>query len=141
MMTKKQFRWILCIYCAIVAGSFIVELLTESMVPENIPRLASGWLLSFPLVAMVICVLMLAAGLAGIIGMFCCWGPSRYIFLATVIGKVFLPPLYILWTVYTGWQEMFNGLEAIFDGAILTLCFWGPAKHLFEKIKIKDKKQ
>lgn len=136
MMTKKQLRWILCVYCIIVAGSFTVGYLTESMAPENIPRLAPGWLISFPLMAMVICALMLFAGLAGLIGMFCCWGPSRYLFLAGVMSQIFLLPLFALWTVYTGWQEMFGELELLLDGVILTLCFWGPAKHLFEKRKV-----
>ncbi len=138
MMTKKQFRWILCVYCAIVAASFIVEYLTESMVPENIPKMEPGWMISFPLIAIIICVVMLTVGLVGLIGMFCCWGPSRYLFLTAVMSSIFLLPLFALWTVHTGWYEMLGQLELILDGVILTLCLFGPAKHLFEKRKIKS---
>ena len=136
MITKKQFRWILCVYCIVVAGTIVADVLTESMVPEAVRELEStfaGRSLPFLLMFIAIGVAMLAGGLTGLIGMFCYCGPSRYIFLIAVMSKILLSPLIAPWLVHTAWEAIFGELELLLDGAILVLCLVGPAKHLFER--------
>lgn len=139
MMTKKQFRWVLCAYCVIVACSFIVGLWAEFMIPETIREMEPSlrWENSLPFLYIILRIsqALLLAAFVAIAGLFYFWSPSRYIFLAVTIVKIFLLPLCIIWMVHTGWQGMFDELELLLDGVILTLCFFGPAKHLFEKKK------
>lgn len=135
-MTGKQFRWILCFYCIIVAGSFVAGELSGSMVPETVrdleATLAVRAMPSFLRGAVI--VIVFGGGLTGLIGMFSYWGPSRYIFFVAVAAKVLLAPWFLPpWTADTVWSGMFGELELFLDGAILVLCLFGPAKGLFDK--------
>lgn len=135
MMTKRQFRWLICIYCVVVACSFIAEIWAESTVPKTVreiePSLRWEDSLTFLYIILRISQAILLAALMSIVGLFYLWSPSRYIFLAVTICKILLIPLCIIWMVPTGWQVMFDELEVLLDGVILTICFFGPAKHLF----------
>jgi len=139
-MTKTQFRLVLVAYLLVLVLSLIVGDLTENMVPEVVREMSpavtsqSGL---FILSLFVYMIVLAAAGIVGIIGLFCFWPPARVIYLVVVLLKVIASPVVLVWLAKTGWDTFFGELEFLFEGVIITLCLVGPAKHLFKPNKGK----
>jgi hypothetical protein len=135
-MTRKEFRWLLAGYIIVVTLTILSDFWAASAVPDIIkaqePSVKPAQFLPLYLLQGAFLFSVLGAGLIAYIGMFCFWSPARYIFLAAVLLKIISPPIFVPWMIHTGWEELFGELELFLDGVILTLCFLGPAKNLFE---------
>lgn len=116
--------------------SILVGVVTKPLVPSIVRMLEPplpGQSFLLQLLLRVFIAAVLGSCLVGLIGMFIFWSLSRYIYLVAVFLKILASPLMASWMVETGWESLFEELELFLDGAILTLCLLGPAKHLFEK--------
>ena len=121
-------------YVVVVVLAPLSDVWTASLVPDAVKQLEPSLpTQSRPLLLLMLAFLLgvLGAGLVGFVGMFCFWGPARYIYLVGVLLKILAEPLLGPWMVNTGWESLFVKLELFLDGAILTLCILGPAKELF----------
>ena len=76
-------------------------------------------------------VLITLLSVTGFVGMLCLWHLAPFIFCAGVIGRICLTP--IVASVYTIHWVTYMSAEIIsaFEGVILALIFFGPARHLF----------
>ena len=133
-MTRTQFRWILSAYVLVVFLDIALIPLTKCLIPVAVrelePAMPTQCLpLFLLLVAFVVGVL--GASFVAIIGMFCFWAPSRWIFLITALLLILSSPIMEPWFVKTGWSVIPEELEFLLAGVILTLSLVGPAKHLF----------
>lgn len=141
-MNKAQFRWLLIGYVVIVIMGFVLDHYSHLVIPDAVLKLEPSYAAeSMPLrmVQMVYVPIMAGAGLIGIIGMFCLWSPSRYIFLLGVAMRILGFPFFFSWTASTGWSGLVAGITVILEGNILTLTLFGPAKDLFAAKKKKSR--
>jgi len=76
-------------------------------------------------------VLVFLLSVIGFVGMLCLWHLAPFIFCAGVIGRILLTPL--LASVYSMHWVTYMSAEivSVFEGVILALIFFGPARHLF----------
>jgi len=128
MITKKQFRWLLIVYCLIILFSIIANIFTNSSIPKSTPFFKT----LFPFILWAI----ITAHLTALIGMFSYWNPSRYIFFISSLCKMLMWSLiHRPYDTKTGWGNLFDGLVLFMEGAIVSISIIGPAKHLFIKNK------
>ena len=133
-ISKTQFRILLTSYVFVVIFTILSDFWTTAVVPDAVRQLEPSHITQ-PMSVLLLAMLFLIGitGIVGFIGMFRLWAPARYIFLIAVLLKVLGSPLLTPWVALTAWETVFGELEIFLDGAILTLCIFGPAKKLFEK--------
>jgi hypothetical protein len=139
LLTKAQFRWLLVLYCLVVAMEFAVESNTKQLIPTSVleaENASSGAALlrhgrpeQIAIIASVAGVLV--AGAVGLVAMFFLSRVGAYIFLIAVCVRTAMSPVLYPWHVSTGWKTIFGETSMILEGAIFALIFLGPAKHLF----------
>jgi fucose 4-O-acetylase-like acetyltransferase len=142
-LTKAQFRWLLVLYCLVVAMEFAVESNTKQLIPtsvldaENASSRAALLQHSRPeQIAIIASVAgVLVAGAVGLVAMFFLSRVGAYIFLVAVCVRTAMSPVLYPWHVSTGWKTIFGETSVILEGAIFALIYLGPAKHLFGQRK------
>ena len=134
-MTQKQFFMVLCCYGLVVILGFVAE--KFGSLPDHVisakpnrmdilSRKSKFYLGVFTLTN----VLVIGCGVTGFIGMFFLWRFAPWLFVAGIAGKVMLFRT-TFWKVRSGLEDMFSEIELLLDGVILTLVFFGPARHFF----------
>jgi hypothetical protein len=137
--TKAQFRWLLVLYCFVVAMTFAVASNTMQLIPQSVVDAQNASSTSALLrhtrieqIAVVTLVVgVLVAGAGGIIGMFFLSRVGVYGFAIAVCLRTALSPLLYAWHASTGWKMIFDESSLILEGVIFALVLFGPAKHLF----------
>jgi len=133
MTLKTKFRILLLIYCIAVACEAISDIGGDKGLPEAV-RLAeqsdAGVLLG-PVSGLLVSGSVIAAFLAGLVGLFFFVSAARYIFVFATVAMIALWPLAEDWRVVTAWEESFKNTQLLLVGLVIALCFFGPVKELF----------
>jgi hypothetical protein len=134
-MTRQQFNVLLYVYALVVTLGFVVGkfvLLPDHVVSAKpnrmdiLRRKSKFYLGVFTLTN----TLVIGCGAVGFIGMFFLWQFTPWLFAGSIAGKIFLFPT-TFWKVRSGLDDMLSEIELLLDGVILTLVFFGLARHLF----------
>lgn len=134
-MTQAQFIALLCVYVIVVVLTFVADRFTQ--VPEHVVsakpnrqeilgRKSKLYIGVFTIVN----ALVIGCGVVAVIGMFFFWHIAPWLFAGSVAARIFLFAT-LFWKVRSGLEDMLNEIELLLDGVILTLVFFGPARHLF----------
>ena len=131
-MTYKQFILLLCLYACLVGGGPAAEkfLALPREAKPNRNDLFGQRSKLFLATYVTTNGLLIGCGIVGFVGMFFRWNLAPWLFALGIACKNLVGP-YFNWTVRSSWEQMCDNLELLLDGAILTLVFFGPARHLF----------
>ena len=135
-MTHSQFIGLLCVYGITYILSEIAEkcvslpqhvIAAKPNLIKNLKLKSKFYLACFLLVTVVVA----ACGIIGFVGMLFFWPTAPWIFGCGVVGKILLSRIVSAVIIQGGVKHMFNEIELLLNGVILTLIFFGPAKQLF----------
>jgi len=138
-MTRRQFRWLLVSNLLLGIIALVVHASTQSLIPETVRtehsalfgRIAPQYLDIVIAASLGCLILLIIVLLIGLVGMFFFWKPSRFFFLAIVLVSILFYPVLYPWYVDTAWDRLLTAFGDVFDGVLLALIFFGPAKPLF----------
>ena len=133
--TKRQFRFVLLIYCALIlTGTVWAALHRTALTPTDVaaakgsfglPRLSDH---QFGIFIVWFLGVVLATWLVGLVSLFLLWRPGVYIFLSGVCA---------LWVVAYlkpgSTVGFYSGVELGLELLIVAFALFGPAKHLFRR--------
>lgn len=134
-MTRQHFIILLLVYGAVVFLGVMAGKVSrlpdqvQSAKPNRMEILKQRSRIYVGLFA-ITSILVVICGIVGFLGMFFFWRFAPWIFgLGVFVKTLFFRTVF--WKVQSGLEHMFNELELLLDGVVLTLVFFGPAKQLF----------
>ena len=137
-LTKRQFRFLLLAYCALViAGIFRALPQRTPLTSADMAAAKSSFGMErlsdsqFAFFMIWLLGAVLLAWLVGLISVFRLWRAGVYIFLISVCARLIIEYLRHR-TVAGGWW-LYGAVELLFEFAIVALALFGPAKHLFQR--------
>jgi hypothetical protein len=137
-LTKRRFRFLLLIYCALIlAGIFRAVPHRTPLTPTDVAVAKGSFglpgLSDYQFAVFMVWFLgaVLMAWLVGLISLFLIWRPGVYVFLAAICARFVVEYLRHL-TLKSGWS-LYSGVEVLFELAIVAIALFGPAKHLFQR--------
>jgi hypothetical protein len=134
-MNRTQFIELLCAYGLLV----LLCLLAKKCVrlPEHVERakpeklnILGGKSKLYYIFMLCAIGLVSSSNLVGFLGMFLFWKAAPWIFGFGIIGRFVFHPKAV-WSVCSGWEDTFIGLETLLGGIIIALTLFGSARHLF----------
>ena len=137
-LTKRQFRFLLLIYMALIAAGIFRALsqrtpLTSRDVVVAKSNLGLQGLSDQQFACFMVWVIgaVLGAWLVGLVSLFFLWRPGVYIFLAAACG--ILAVGYLRRLRLTSDWALYGGVEVGLKLMIVAFALFGPAKHLFRR--------